>query len=81
MVAVTIDMAATLQFIINDVKNILNEMSSANFIVLSEDKSKYTGDFEDILTAMEQLKRQMVDTLQSVSEASAQVKCRCGQFS
>ena len=73
MVVVTVDMAATLQFIINDVKNILNEMSSANFIVLSEDKSKYTGDFEDILTAMEQLKKQMVETLQSVSEASAQV--------
>ncbi len=80
MVAVTIDMAATLQFIINDVKNILNEMSSANFIVLSEDKSKYTGDFEDILTAMEQLKRQMVDTLQSVSEASAQVNAGAGNL-
>lgn len=73
MVDVTTDMAATLQFIISDVKNILNEMSSANFVVLSEDTSKYTGDFEDILTAMGQLKQQMVETLQSVSEASAQV--------
>ncbi len=73
MVGVTIEMGATLQFIIDDVKNILNEMSSANFVVVSEDKSKYTGDFEDILTAMGQLKQQMVETLQSVSEASAQV--------
>lgn len=73
VVGVTIEMGTTLQFIIDDVKNILHEMSSANFVVVSEDKSKYTGDFEDILTAMGQLKQQMVETLQSVSEASAQV--------
>lgn len=80
MVGVTIDMASTLQFIISDVKNILNEMSSANFIVLSEDKSKYIGDFEDILTAMGQLKQQMIETLQSVSEASAQVNAGAGNL-
>lgn len=73
VVGVTIEMGTTLQFIIDDVKNILHEMSSANFVVVSEDKSKYTGDFEDILTAMGQLKQQMVETLRSVSEASAQV--------
>ncbi len=80
MVGVTIEMGTTLQFIIDDVKNILNEMSSANFVVVSEDKSKYTGDFEDILTAMGQLKQQMVETLQSVSEASAQVNAGAGNL-
>ncbi len=73
MVSVTTNMASTLQFIIQDVGNILNAMASANFTVRSHDKSKYTGDFEMMLTSMEQLKRQMVETLQSVSEASAQV--------
>lgn len=73
MVNVTTNMAGTLQFIIGDVGNILNEMASANFTVTSSDKSKYLGDFTSILTSMEQLKRQMVQTLQSVSEASAQV--------
>lgn len=80
VVGVTIEMGTTLQFIIDDVKNILNEMSSANFVVVSEDKSKYTGDFEDILTAMGQLKQQMVETLQSVSEASAQVNAGAGNL-
>lgn len=73
MVSVTTNMASTLQFIIQDVGNILNAMASANFTVKSHDKSKYMGDFETMLTSMEQLKRQMVETLQSVSEASAQV--------
>lgn len=73
MVSVTTNMASTLQFIIQDVGNILNAMASANFTVRSHDKSKYMGDFEMMLTSMEQLKRQMVETLQSVSEASAQV--------
>lgn len=73
MISVTTNMASTLQFIINDVGKILNAMASADFTVTSNDKSKYIGDFELMLTSMEQLKRQMVDTLQSVSEASAQV--------
>lgn len=73
MVSVSTNMASTLQFIIQDVGNILNAMASADFTVRSHDKTKYIGDFEMMLTSMEQLKRQMVDTLQAVSEASAQV--------
>ena len=73
MVTVTTNMAATLQFIINDTGNVLTDMASANFSVVSADRSKYVGEFESILTAMRQLKRQMAETLQSVSEASAQV--------
>lgn len=73
MASVTTTMASTLQFIINDVGNILNAMAAADFTVTSGDHSKYMGDFEMILTSMKQLKIQMVDTLQSVSEASAQV--------
>lgn len=73
MVGVTVNMASTLQFIISDVGNILNEMASANFTVSSKDKTKYIGDFESILVSMGQLKRQLVETLMSVSEASTQV--------
>lgn len=73
MITVTTTMASTLQFIIRDVGSILNEMASANFTATSADKSKYMGEFESILTSMGMLKRQMVETLQAVSEASAQV--------
>lgn len=73
MVTVTTDMAASLQFIIHDVAQVLDQMANANFAVVSKDRSKYVGEFEAILTAMKLLKRQMTETLHAVSEASNQV--------
>ncbi len=81
MVKVTTYMASVLQFIIKDVGNILQHMANANFTVSSEDKSKYIGDFETILTSMVQLKKQLVDTLLSVSEASNQVSAGASNLS
>lgn len=81
MVATTTSMASALQFIISDVGNILNQMANANFTVTSSDKSRYVGDFETILTSMAQLKRQLVETLQSVSEASNQVAAGANNLS
>lgn len=81
MVHTTTSMAAALQFIITDVKDILNQMADADFTATSADKSKYAGEFEAILTAMAQLKRQLVDTLQSVSEASNQVAAGANNLS
>ncbi len=81
MVNMTINMAATLQFIITDVKNILNYMASGDFTVTSKDKSKYMGDFDAVLVAMSDLKAQMVDTLQSVGEASSQVAAGASNLS
>lgn len=73
MVSVTTSMASSLQFIIHDVAEILDEMANANFAVISKDRSRYVGEFEAILTAMKLLKRQMSETLTAVSEASNQV--------
>ena len=73
MVDVTVNMAASLQFIIHDVAEVLDQMANANFAVVSKDRSKYMGEFEAILTAMRQLKRQMAETILSVTEASNQV--------
>lgn len=73
MVDVTVNMAASLQFIIHDVAEVLDQMANANFAVVSKDRSKYMGEFEAILTAMRQLKRQMAETVLSVTEASNQV--------
>jgi methyl-accepting chemotaxis protein len=73
MVTVTTNMAASLQFIIHDVAQVLDQMANANFAVVSKDRSRYIGEFEAILTAMRLLKRQMAETLLAVSEASNQV--------
>ncbi|MDE7476837.1 MAG: MCP four helix bundle domain-containing protein, partial [Lachnospiraceae bacterium] len=81
MVDVTTSMAATLQFIISDVDSILKEMASSNFIVTSNDKTRYVGDFESILTSMIQLKHQLIETLLSVSEASNQVAAGASNLS
>lgn len=81
MVATTTNMAAALQFIINDVKDILNQMADADFTASSTDKSKYAGEFEAILDAMARLKKQMAETLQSVSEASNQVAAGANNLS
>ncbi len=81
MAATTTNMAAALQFIINDVKDILNQMADADFTASSTDKSKYAGEFEAILDAMARLKKQMAETLQSVSEASNQVAAGANNLS
>lgn len=81
MAATTTNMAAALQFIINDVKDILNQMADADFTASSADKSKYAGEFEAILDAMARLKKQMAETLQSVSEASNQVAAGANNLS
>ena len=73
MVNVTINMAASLQFIIHDVAQVLDQMANANFAVISKDRSRYVGEFEGILTAMRLLKRQMAETIHAVTEASNQV--------
>lgn len=73
MVAVAKDMAATLQFIIDDEEHILSEMANANYAVISKDGSRYTGDFESLLLSLKELKKQMVATIQSIEEASSQV--------
>ena len=80
MVATSISMAATLQFIIHDVGTILDQMANSDFTVTSSDKSKYSGEFESILTAMALLKRQLVETMQSVSDASNQVAAGAGNL-
>ena len=81
MVGVTTTMAGTLQFIINDVGNILREMANADFTVTSKDNSKYLGEFEQILDSMAELKRQFVETLTSISEASNQVSAGANNLS
>lgn len=73
MTAVAREMAETLNFVIADEERLLGEMANSNYDVRSEDRSRYTGDFEQILHSMRELKRQMAATIQSIDEASTQV--------
>ncbi len=67
------DMAGTLNFIIADAGRLLGQMSSGNYVIQSEDASRYTGDFEKLLISMRLLRDQMVQTLDSIAGASEQV--------
>lgn len=67
------EMATTLQTIINDAGHALSEFSKGNYRVTSEVKESYTGDFEILLVAMRNLKRQMIETMTAIGEASSQV--------
>lgn len=67
------EMATTLQAIINDAGHALSEFSKGNYRVTSEVKESYTGDFEMLLVAMRNLKRQMIETMTAIGEASSQV--------
>lgn len=67
------EMATTLQAIIHDAGHALSEFSKGNYRVTSEVKESYTGDFEILLVAMRDLKRQMIETMTAIGEASSQV--------
>ncbi|MCI9174655.1 MAG: HAMP domain-containing protein [Lachnospiraceae bacterium] len=73
MTEVAREMAATLNFVIADEERLLGEMANSNYDVRSEDGSRYTGDFEQILHSMREMKKQMTATIQSIDEASTQV--------
>lgn len=66
-------MARELNRLISDVGYVLGEMSKGNFAVDSQCRERYVGKFEMLLKAMSGLKRQMLDTLNQVDEASQQV--------
>ena len=55
------DMAGTLNFIIADAGRLLGQMSSGNYVIQSEDASRYTGDFEKLLISMRLLREMGYD--------------------
>lgn len=62
-----------LKTIINDAGYLLKEMSEGNFDIDTQNKDVYIGDFEALLTSMNDLNDNLSDTLRSISEASDQV--------
>ena len=73
MTNTAVEMGVTLQAIIKDMRYILDSFAKGNYRVTSNAREKYTGDFEGLLTAMKELKSQMVETMTAIEEASTQV--------
>lgn len=73
MIETANQMRADLSFVIDDAKHLLYEMSIGNFACTSNDLSVYSGDFEQLLGAMRDLRDRMIETLRSIGEASNQV--------
>ncbi len=66
-------MADNLGAIIQDMDDILGEMSRGNYTVTSQIHDKYTNDFKKMYESMRGLKSQMIKTLTSIGESSGQV--------
>lgn len=73
MITTANEMADTLNAVINDAGFVMEQMSNGNYAVSSEYREKYVGDFEKLLVAMSVMRDHMIGTIQSISEASAQV--------
>lgn len=67
------DMAESLDFIIDDMENILGQMSEADYTVRSKDSSRYIGDFRQLFEASRKLRDGMVSTMHFIEESSIQV--------
>ena len=73
MGAHVLHMADNLGAIIQDMDDILGEMSRGNYTVTSQIHDKYTNDFKKMYESMRGLKSQMIKTLTSIGESSGQV--------
>lgn len=81
MTRTAVEMGRKLQEIIADAGNILGEFSKGNYRVTSKVREDYVGDFEVLLTAMRDLKDQMIETLTAIEDASTQVSAGSGNLS
>jgi len=75
------DMAENLNFIIQDINDVLGEMSKGNFKVTTKNEEKYTGAYRHILEAMQNIRLTLSDTLLEIDQASEQVSTGASQVS
>lgn len=72
---------SALEDIISDVSRVLGCLAAGDFTVESEKKELYVGDFEPMLGAINQIIRQLTDTLSQVRVAADQVASGSDQVS
>ncbi|WP_312502045.1 methyl-accepting chemotaxis protein [Lacrimispora sp.] len=75
------EMAENLNFIIQDINDVLGEMSRGNFKVMTKNEEKYTGAYRHILEAMHNIRLTLSDTLSEIDQASEQVSTGASQVS
>ena len=73
MVDTAKEMASNLSFVISDTGEVMNQMANGNYNVTSSNPDMYQGDFEQLFLSIRNMKKQMVQTLRSIEEASKQV--------
>ena len=59
--------------ILSDMKHLLEEMADGNFELKTRCEQEYTGEYNELLTAIRKMNRQMDSTLKDVNEASQMV--------
>lgn len=67
--------------IIQDIDNVLGEMSDGNFTVDTSVEEKYVGDYENILKAEREIRRKLSKTLLKITQVSEQVSAGSDQVS
>lgn len=75
------EMSMRLREIISDVGYLLGEMSQGNFLVATRCQEKYVGDYENILTAAQNINEKLSDTLSQINQSSDQVSSGSDQVS
>lgn len=73
MVETAREMASNLSFVISDTGEVMNQMANGNYNVTSSNPDMYQGDFEQLFLSIRNMKKEMVQTLRSIEEASKQV--------
>lgn len=73
MIATANEMRADLDFVISDADHLLSEMGGGNFACKSNDLNIYQGEFGRLLNSMLNLRNRMVETIESIGDASNQV--------
>lgn len=65
---------------IGDVSYLLGSMAGGDFAVESGAREQYVGDFQEILTSVDQIKDSLKDTLTGIREAAGQVSAGSSQM-
>lgn len=74
-------MAERLNEVIADCGLMMENMANGNYAICSQHVDKYSGDFEKLLLSMRSMRDAMVETIRTISEASAQVTAGASNLS
>ncbi len=74
------DMAEKIIAIISDVEHVLGKMADSDYTVRTKNEAAYTGEFEQLIVAMRNVRNCMIDTIRFIGESSVQVSAGSGNL-